>query len=178
MRQHTFIKRELINKGWSGDKKYCIFDTQENKFFLRISPYEQYERKKTEYEFMRQAAELHVPMCTPLEFGICEEGVFSIQIWIDGVAAEEYVRNLTSEKQYSYGLKAGKILKEIHKIPKALKIGKSFLIAKRIIKSKYMRSVLSNMKMDRYLLSISIPTDICLAVVPEPISMGITTLEI
>ena len=27
MRQHTFIKRELINKGWSGDKKYCIFDT-------------------------------------------------------------------------------------------------------------------------------------------------------
>lgn len=117
MRQHTFIKRELINKGWSGDKKYCIFDTQENKFFLRISPYEQYERKKTEYEFMRQAAELHVPMCTPLEFGICEEGVFSIQIWIDGVAAEEYVRNLTSEKQYSYGLKAGKILKEIHKIP-------------------------------------------------------------
>lgn len=117
MRQHTFIKRELINKGWSGDTKYCIFDTQESKFFLRISPYERYERKKMEYEFMCQAAKLHVPMCTPLEFGICEEGVFSIQTWIDGVAAEEYVRNLTNKEQYSYGLKAGKILKEIHKIP-------------------------------------------------------------
>lgn len=74
MRQHTFIKRELINKGWSGDKKYCIFDTQENKFFLRISPYEQYERKKTEYEFMRQAAELHVPMCNLWNLAYVKKG--------------------------------------------------------------------------------------------------------
>lgn len=117
MLQHKFIKKELINKGWSGDKKYCVSDNQGNKFFLRISPSERYKRKKTEYEFMCQAAALHVPMCAPLEFGLCEEGVFSIQTWIDGIVAEEDIQNLTSEEQYFYGLEAGKILKKIHKIP-------------------------------------------------------------
>lgn len=117
MLQHKFIKKELINNGWSGDKKYCVSDKQGNKFFLRISPSERYKRKKNEYEFMCQAAALHVPMCAPLEFGISEEGVFSIQTWIAGVVAEENIPNLTSEEQYFYGLEAGKILKKIHKIP-------------------------------------------------------------
>jgi aminoglycoside phosphotransferase (APT) family kinase protein len=56
-------------------------------------------------------------MCKPLEFGISNEGVYSIQTWIDSVDAEENEHNLTSDEQYSYGFEAGCILKEIHKIP-------------------------------------------------------------
>ena len=56
-------------------------------------------------------------MCKPLEFGTSDEGVYSIQTWIDGVDVEENVHNLTCEEQYSYGFEAGRILKEIHKIP-------------------------------------------------------------
>ena len=84
---------------------------------LRVSPIEQYDRKKSEYELMSQVATLGVPMCKPLEFGTSDEGVYSIQTWIDGVDVEENVHNLTCEEQYSYGFEAGRILKEIHKIP-------------------------------------------------------------
>ena len=112
-----FISKEPINKGWSGDKKYCVTDEQGKKFLLRVSPIEQYERKKSEYELMSQVAALGVPMCRPLEFGTSDEGVYSIQTWIDGVDAEENAHNLTSDEQYSYGFEAGRILKEIHKIP-------------------------------------------------------------
>ncbi len=109
--------KKSIDKGWSGDKKYCITNAEGNSFLLRISQMKQYDRKKNEYEYMCRVAALGVPMCKPLEIGIINEEVYSIQTWIEGVDAEDYVHNLTSEEQYSYGLEAGKILKEIHKIP-------------------------------------------------------------
>lgn len=117
MSQYRFVAKEPIEKGWSGDKKYCAADGQGNRFLLRISPGEQYDRKKTEYELMRQAAALGVPMCRPLEFGVCDEGVYSVQTWIDGTDAEEKAQYLTDGELYSYGFEAGKILKLIHKIP-------------------------------------------------------------
>lgn len=117
MAEMKFVSKEPIDKGWSGDKKYCVTDWQGNKFLLRVSPIEQYERKKNEYELMGQVAALGVPMCKPLEFTISDEGVYSIQTWIDGVDAEEKAHNLTSDKQYAYGFEAGRILKDIHKIP-------------------------------------------------------------
>ena len=117
MPQHKFITKQLIDKGWSEDKKYCLTDEQGKRFLLRVSPIEQYDRKKSEYELMSQVATLGVPMCKPLEFGTSDEGVYSIQTWIDGVDVKENVHNLTCEEQYSYGFEAGRILKEIHKIP-------------------------------------------------------------
>jgi len=117
MLRHRFVTRGLIDKGWSGDRKYRVTDEQGHRFLLRVSPIEQYDRRKSEYELMCQVAALGVPMCKPLEFGTSDEGVYSIQTWIDGVDAEENIRNLTSEEQYSYGFEAGRILKEIHRIP-------------------------------------------------------------
>ena len=106
------VSKEKIEKGWSGDKKYCVSDKEGRKYLLRISPIEQYERKKSEYDLMNQVAKLNVPMCLPLEFGICDEGVYSIQSWIDGVDAESAAANLSYEEQYDYGVEAGQILKK------------------------------------------------------------------
>ena len=33
---------------------------------------------------MKKVALQNVPMCLPIEFGICDEGVYSIQSWIEG----------------------------------------------------------------------------------------------
>ena len=68
----NFVTKEPINKGWSGDKKYCVTDENGTRYLLRVSPIEQYERKKSEYELMSQVAALGVPMCRPLEFGILQ----------------------------------------------------------------------------------------------------------
>ena len=112
-----FIKKEQINKGWSGDVNYCVTDANGKKYLLRISPIEQYERKKIEHEYMMRIAELGIPMCRPLEFGVCDEGVYSIQSWIEGCDAESLADTLSNDEQYSYGYEAGQILKLIHSIP-------------------------------------------------------------
>ena len=117
MSAYRFISKELIQKGWSGDKKYCAIDEHGNKFLLRVSPIEQYERKKSEFELMQQVAALGIPMCEPLEFGTSDEGVYSVQTWINGIDAEENIHRFSYEEQYSYGFASGQILKEIHKVP-------------------------------------------------------------
>ena len=113
----TFVSKVEIDKGWSGDKKYCVTDECGNKFLLRISSADQYERKKEEFDYMKQVAELNIPMCLPLEFGICEEGVYSIQSWIEGKDTEDVLPALSENQAYDYGIDAGKILKKIHSIP-------------------------------------------------------------
>lgn len=117
MQKYQFVTKHIIDKGWSGDQKYCVTDSQGNKFLLRVSPIEQYEKKKSEYAMTRQLANLGVAMCKPLAFGISDEGVYTIQTWIDGFDAIDIIPNLTNEAQYAYGLEAGKILQVIHQIP-------------------------------------------------------------
>jgi len=113
----TVITRLPIDKGWSGDRKYRAITADGQTYLLRISPVDRLERKRREYEKMREAAQLGIPMCRPVEFGICEEGAYSIQSWIHGEDAESLVMTMNAEQQYRYGLDAGRILGQLHTIP-------------------------------------------------------------
>ena len=66
---------------------------------------------------MQEAAALGVSMCLPVEFGQCPEGTYAIHSWVEGVDAEEYIPTLPVEKQYAYGLDAGRILRKLHTLP-------------------------------------------------------------
>ncbi len=112
-----FITKQPVNKGWSSDKKYCVTDENGERYLLRISDMDQYDAKQSEFNRMKQVAALGVPMCLPIEFGTCAEGVYSVQSWIDGRDAEEVIPALSDTEQYAYGLEAGRILKKIHSIP-------------------------------------------------------------
>ena len=112
-----YISKEPIHKGWSSDKKYCVTDETGTKYLLRISAFSLEEKKRAEFDMMKQVAALGVPMCFPLELGICSEGVYSLQSWIEGQDAETVIASLSDTEQYAYGLEAGKILKKIHSIP-------------------------------------------------------------
>lgn len=111
------ISKNPIDKGWSGDKKYCITTKDENKYLLRISPLEKYDRRKREFNKMIEVFSLGIPMAKPLEFGVCDEGVYTIESFIEGVDAEEYIRNASTKEQYAFGIDAGRILAKIHTIP-------------------------------------------------------------
>ncbi len=113
----SITRRTPIEKGWSGDRKFCITVSDGHTYLLRISPIEQFQKKQREFLKMQEVAALGIPMCLPIEFGTCEEGGYSIQSWISGVDAESLIETLPSEKQYSYGLEAGRILQKIHTIP-------------------------------------------------------------
>lgn len=111
------VTRLPVEKGWSGDRKFRAEDSDGHIYLLRIAPMERHDRREQEFTRTREAARLGIPMCLPLEFGICDEGVYAIQSWICGTDAEEVIPTLSQERQYAYGLDAGKILKKIHAIP-------------------------------------------------------------
>ncbi len=106
-----------IDKGWSADKKYKIIDESGTPYLLRISPPEQAARKKAQFEMMQKVAALGVPMCAPVSFFVSDEGACQILTWVEGADAEDAVPRLSATEQYVFGLRAGKMLKTIHKIP-------------------------------------------------------------
>ena len=116
MTKIQIVTKKPINKGWSEDKKYCMTDEKGDRYFLRVSDIAEYDAKKSEFNMMKQVADLGVPMCKPVAFGICEDGVYSVHSWIDGEDAEEAIRMHSQAEQYVYGLEAGRVLRKIHSI--------------------------------------------------------------
>lgn len=113
----TITDRTRIEKGWSGDKKFCVTTAKGEKYLLRISPLDRAQRRKAEFQHMQQVAALGIPMCLPVEFGTCDEGVYALQSWIDGEDAEQTIPKLADEKQYAYGWQSGTYLRKIHALP-------------------------------------------------------------
>lgn len=113
----TIIKRTPIQKGWSGEQKFRAVTTEGQVYLLRISPFDKLERKQREFSQMVRFAQLPIPMCLPIEFGTCEDGVYSIHSWIDGDDAEDQIMAMDEAAQYRYGLDAGRILAKIHTLP-------------------------------------------------------------
>lgn len=112
----NIIYKEKINKGWSTDNKYLIKDDNNNKYLLRISSIDQYEKKLVEFDYLKKLERIGLSMCKPIEFGTCDDGVYIILSWIEGVDAQEYILNLSNIEQYEYGIIAGKELLKIHSL--------------------------------------------------------------
>ena len=112
----NIVYKEKINKGWSADIKYLIKDDNNNKYLLRISSIDQYEKKLIEFDYLKKLEEIGLSMCKPIEFGTCDDGVYIILSWIEGVDAQEYILNLSNKEQYEYGIIAGKELLKIHSL--------------------------------------------------------------
>ena len=111
------ISRTSVDKGWSGEGKYKAFSADGTAYLLRISNPDRLERKRREHERMTQVAALGVPMCLPIEFGLCKEGAYTIHSWIEGEDAEPRIMAMKQKEQYRYGLESGRILAKIHTIP-------------------------------------------------------------
>ena len=84
---------------------------------LRITPYDKSSTRKALFEILGRVSALGISMCRPVEFGTCDEGVYTLYTWVDGVDAETVIPTLPEEAQYAYGIQAGAILKQIHTIP-------------------------------------------------------------
>ena len=116
MLYHKIVEKTPVDKGWSQDQKYCAVTADGYKYLLRISPMDQLERKTWDYEKMCEVARLGIPMCIPVEFGTCEDGVYVMHSWIDGLDAEPAILAMDGAQQYRYGWEAGRILAQIHTI--------------------------------------------------------------
>lgn len=109
-----FVSIEPINKGWSDDKKYCAIDADGIKYLLRVSPTSRHESRNRLFGLMQEVAALGVPMCLPIDFGTCDDGVYHIHSWIDGEDLGQKLPQLSKSEQYALGVKSGQFLEKIH----------------------------------------------------------------
>jgi len=131
----TIIKSEPLNKGFSENKKYCMTTADGRRYLLRILPISQYESCKALFNLHEQLAAFDVPICKPIEFGTCsvhlpaanapsaadffplhDDGVYTIQSWIDGEDLKDVMQRLSESEQYVLGLKAGKKNPRMHSV--------------------------------------------------------------
>ncbi len=113
-----FVSRTEVNKGWSGDRKYCAAAEDGSRFFLRVAPPEKAERTHRAFEFQRRVAALGIPVSLPLEISDGPDGsVSALYTCIDGSDAEEAVPALPAEVQRRLGQEAGRLLRRIHSLP-------------------------------------------------------------
>lgn len=106
-----------IEKGWSEDRKYRVTTPNDTVYLLRISPLDRYERQKQWFSLMQQVSALPIPICRPVEFGTCAEGVYTLHTWIEGSDALEVIPHLSNAEQYALGVESGRILRAIHTVP-------------------------------------------------------------
>ena len=106
-----------IDYGWSGDRKYRAVTADGTPYFLRVTSRERGGRFVKLFDLQKTVAATGIPMCQPVAVGECDEGVYAIHSWIDGVDAEATVPTLPTEVQYRLGRDAGAYLTRIHSIP-------------------------------------------------------------
>ena len=107
MTKLEFVTKTPIEKGWSGDKKYCAVTADGTKYLLRITPENKSARCADIFRMQQTVSLLGVPMCRPIEMGKCDEGAYTVQTWVDGDDAEDVIKELSEDEQYIYGLEAG-----------------------------------------------------------------------
>lgn len=85
-----FIKVELVEKGWSNDKKYYIETKNDEKLLLRVSDISEYDKKKAEFDAVKMISNLSIPISLQVDFGTCDNGksVYSLLTWVDGEDAD------------------------------------------------------------------------------------------
>ena len=116
----AFAKKELITKGWMPDeRKYYVETSDARRLMLRIADVSKYEKQKALYTTLEQVSELGIPVSRPVGFGICgnNQSVYLLLTWVDGEDVESALPAMSQAEQYRTGLKAGRLLQNIHSIP-------------------------------------------------------------
>lgn len=133
---NSWRKMERIEYGWSSDDKYYIEDDKHEKFLLRISQSDLYMQKKREFDIIQKFNKLNFPMSRAVDFGHLnnKESVYMLLSWVEGQPLEKVIQSLSEEEQYSLGVEAGTILKNIHSLKvDSSDIAKSTKISRKLL---------------------------------------------
>ena len=117
MKLTDFVSLTPIDYGWSGDRKYRAVTPDGTPYFLRITSRERGDRFVKLFDLQKEVAATGIPMCEPVAIGECDEGIYALHTWINGVDAEANVPRLSAKVQYRLGCDAGEYLNRIHTIP-------------------------------------------------------------
>ncbi|PIK28612.1 aminoglycoside phosphotransferase family protein [Bacillus pumilus] len=113
------VSIDQIDKGYSRDHKWIVTMSSGEKYVLRFTEQDQYEKIKTQFELLAKLKHLGVQCAAPVNMGYLEEKqlVYYILSFVEGQEAKEIITQLTEEKQYAIGVSAGRDLRNMHKYP-------------------------------------------------------------
>ena len=115
--KNCIIEITPLYKGWSGDSKYILTDKDQNKYLLRISKKEKFQKRKEQFEILRQIEALNINCSKPIEFGVLDSGEsYMILSYLEGEGAEEEILKYSDTDAYKLGVEAGTILKKLHSL--------------------------------------------------------------
>ena len=115
---NDFVKIEPICKGVSLNK-YYVETADGKRLLLDIDDISEYERRKIVFDNMNLAAAQGVPMCSPVDLGVCNDGknIYQLMTWCEGKDLDQELPKLSEANQYMLGIKAGEILRRLHSVP-------------------------------------------------------------
>ncbi|MDP4097104.1 aminoglycoside phosphotransferase family protein [Paenibacillus sp. P96] len=110
---------EKIHKGYSGDDKYIVYDSDERALYiLRAFSIDQKHNKRLEFRCLNWMEQQGVKCSRPIEIGVLpDQGLgYMIVSFIEGNEAAEELPLLTAEEQFNIGIEAGLQLRKIHQL--------------------------------------------------------------
>ncbi len=120
---YDVIDVKPFNKGWSDDEKYIVTTKSGKKKLLRLSDASNAARCERQVHIIKQAIANDIPTQQLVAHGYCFEDTkyFILLEWVDGVDANEFIMNYSTEDQYKFGRTAGGYLKRIHQFSSTVK---------------------------------------------------------
>lgn len=115
IKKHNIKGIVPLNKGWSSDKKYILTDYNENKFILRISDKDVYEKRFNQYQLLKSLESLNLNYPKAVDFGyLDDDNIYLLLTYLEGEPAEEKIYKFNYMEQYRLGYQTGQMLKNIH----------------------------------------------------------------
>ena len=116
-RKYRIISFTPLLKGWSRDKKYILEGRDGERYVLRLSDNDLYEKKKSQFELLKKIEPIGLNCSRPVEFGADADGtVYTLLSYLEGEDGETAVAALKDEAAYRLGVEAGKCLCKLHSI--------------------------------------------------------------
>lgn len=116
--KYGIVKQKKLLKGWSLDRKYILESENADKYLLRLTDKEFYEKRYKQYQMLENISKSKIHSTKAIDFGILDDGVvYMLMTYLDGKEGLEVLGQYSNEDAYILGMKAGEILKTIHTIP-------------------------------------------------------------
>ena len=109
---------EFLDKGYSHDRKYVLWESGSPTYLLRLSDVKLKERRRTEFDLIAQHRRRGSLCPESLVFGTTDDGkaCYSVMSYIPGESAEEALPRLPERLQFEVGLAAGRELRKLHEL--------------------------------------------------------------
>jgi aminoglycoside phosphotransferase (APT) family kinase protein len=110
-------KIEFLDKGFSEDRKYVLWERGVPAYLVRLSRLEHVERRENDFHLMKEHFDRGVLCSEPIVFGVSGDVCYSITRYIIGESGEDALPKLSKEQQFEAGVDAGRELRKMHELP-------------------------------------------------------------